>query len=63
MHSYEVAITFDEEIKLMQLRDKLNQSEFGSQLSQMTCGQDRGEQTTSINPRMPQSGDKIFQKK
>ena len=45
-----VAITFDEEIKLVELRDKLNQ-------------QDRGEQTTAINLRMPQLGDKIFQKK
>jgi transposase-like protein len=45
-----VAITFDEEIKIVKLRDKLNQ-------------QDRGEQTTSINLRMPQLGDKIFQKK
>ena len=50
MHSYEVAITFDEEIKLMELRHKLNH-------------QNKGEQTTSINLRMPQAGDKIFQKK
>jgi len=45
-----VAITFDEEIKLMELRDKLNQ-------------QDRGGQTTFINLRMPQKCEKIFQKK
>ncbi len=58
-----VTITLDEEIKLMELRDKLNQSEFGSKLSQMTCGQDGGEQTTSKNPRVPKSPEKIFQKK
>jgi len=52
-----LTITFDEEIKLMELRHKLNQSEFGS------CGQDKGGKITSNNLRMPQSGVKIFQKK
>jgi hypothetical protein len=63
MHSYELTITFDEEIKLIELREKLNRSEFGSHLSQLTCRQAKGERTTSINARIPQSSDKIFQKK
>jgi len=45
-----VVITFDEEIKLLELREKLNRKA-------------KGETTTSINPRIPPASDKIIQKK
>jgi transposase-like protein len=45
-----LTITFDEEIKLLELREKLNRKA-------------KGYRTTSINPRILSSSDKIFQKK